>query len=406
MSFSKEETKMLSKRVQKLTPSAVMALGARAQKLKNQGVDVISLSLGEPTWDTPESICSAGIQAIKEGYTKYTPASGSQKLKEAIATNTKKWLGLTVTPSQITVSIGAKFILFSAVQSLCDPEDEVLIPTPYWVSYPSMVELAQAHLVSIPTRVEENFKLKPETLKKYITKKSKVLILNSPNNPSGAVFSANEWKSLAEVLMEHPQLYILSDDIYNHLYFLDPIAPHLLQVCPDLKDRVLSINAVSKNYSMPGWRVGWAVGNEEIIGAMSKFQSQSVSCASSISQEASAYALVQCDKELEETRQSLIKIKDIALKSFQQIPELNVFPPEGAFYLWVGVEKLYGSSWQKGTIRSSADFVEALFQEKSVLCVPGEEFNYPGYVRIHFAVDENRLTSACSRIRDFISYLS
>lgn len=397
---------MLSKRVLNLKPSAVMALGARAQKLRDQGVDVISLSLGEPTWDTPEAICSSGIKAIKEGHTKYTPAGGSQKLKEAIIDNTKKWLGLTVTPSQVTVSIGAKFILFSAIQSLCDPGEEVLIPTPYWVSYPSMVELAQARLISIPTRVEEDFKLNPESLKKYITKKSKILVLNSPNNPSGAVFSKSEWEALAEVLMKNRHIYVLSDDIYNHLYFSGPIAPHLLQVCPDLKDRVLSVNAVSKNYSMPGWRVGWAVGNEEIIGAMSNFQSQSVSCASSISQEASAYALVQCDRELEETRQNLIKIKDLALKAFQQIEGLNVFPPEGAFYLWVGVEKLYRSSWRKGIIHSSADFVEALFQEKSVLCVPGEEFNYPGYVRIHFAVAEERLVLACSRIREFVSSLS
>ena len=397
---------MISKRVYNLKPSAVMALGARAQKLKEQGVDVISLALGEPTWDTPSSICSAGIQAIKSGNTKYTPAGGSPEIKSAIISNTKKWLGLDVEPSQITVSIGAKFILFSAIQSLCDPEDEVLVPTPYWVSYPSMVDLAQARLVPIPTRVEEDFKLQPENLRKYITNKSKVLILNSPNNPSGTVFSMSEWESLAKVLMEYPQLYILSDDIYNHLYFSGPMAPHLLQACPDLKDRVLAINAVSKNYSMPGWRIGWAVGNKKIITAMSKLQSQSVSCASSISQAASAYALIKCDSELEETRQNLIKIKDIALSSFKDIEALDVFPPQGAFYLWVGVQKLYNSSWSKGTIRSSVDFVEALFQEKSVLCVPGEEFNFPNYVRIHFAIDKHILSSACNRIKDFISSLS
>ena len=397
---------MLSTRVRNLKPSAVMALGAKAQKLKEQGIDVISLSLGEPTWDTPSPICSAGIQAIQEGNTKYTPAGGSQEIKSAIVTNTKKWLNLDVKPSQVTVSIGAKFILFSAIQTLCDPEDEVLIPTPYWVSYPSMVDLAQARLIPIPTRVEKDFKLQPAELKKYITKKSKVLILNSPNNPSGAVFSMSEWESLAEVLMEYPQIYVLSDDIYNHLYFSGSMAPHLLQACPDLKDRVLSINAVSKNYSMPGWRVGWAVGNEEIITAMSKLQSQSVSCASSISQAASAFALNKCDKELEETRQGLIKIKDMALNAFKEIEALEVFPPQGAFYLWVGVQKLYNSKWSKGTITSSVDFVEALFQEKSVLCVPGEEFNYPGYVRIHFAVDERILTSACDRIKSFISSLS
>jgi len=220
---------MLSRRVFNLKPSAVMALGAKAQKLKDQGVDVISLSLGEPTWDTPEVICAAGIKAIQDGYTRYTPAGGSQKLKEAIVDNTKKWLGLTVKPSQVTVSTGAKFILFSAIQSLCDPGEEVLIPTPYWVSYPSMVELSQARVVSVPTRAEENFKLTAETLKKNITKKSKALILNSPNNPSGSVLSLSELKSLAEVLMEHPQIYILSDDIYNHLYFSGRMAPHLLQ---------------------------------------------------------------------------------------------------------------------------------------------------------------------------------
>ena len=383
-----------------------MALGARANKLKEQGVDVISLSLGEPTWQTPEAICAAGIQAIKEGYTKYTPAGGSQKLKQAIISYTKKWLGLTITPSQVTASIGAKFILFSAIQSLCDPDEEVLIPTPYWVSYPSIVELAQARTVPIPTSSEDGFKLKPNTLKKYITEKSKILLLNSPNNPSGAVLNTFDLEALSKVLMEHPQIYILSDDIYNHLYFSGPMAPHILQVCPDLKERVLSINAASKNYSMPGWRIGWAVGNEKIIGAMSKFQSQSVSCASSISQEAVAYALVQCDKELKEARHNLIKIKKMALDLFQQIKGLEVFPPEGAFYLWVNVKKLYSSSWKKGTIHSSADFVEALFQEKAVLCVPGEEFNYPGYVRIHFAVDEKTLLSACDRIKSFISSLS
>ncbi len=397
---------MLSKRARNLKPSAVMALGAKAQKLKQEGKNVISLSLGEPTWDTPQAICSAGIQAIKSGDTKYTPASGSQALKEAISANTKKWLGLNIQPSQVTVSIGAKFILFSAIQTLCDPDDEVLISTPYWVSYPSQVELAQAHVVSIPTREEDGFKLKPEVLKKHITKKSKVLILNSPNNPSGAVFSESDLKALANVLRAYPQIYVLSDDIYNHLYFSGSQAPHLLKVSPDLKDRVLCINSVSKNYSMPGWRVGWAVGNKTIISAMSKFQSQSVSCASSISQTASAYALVHCDKELESSRQNLIKIKELALKSFQGIKGLKVFPPEGAFYLWVDVRKLYGSSWKEGVIRSSADFVTALLQEKSVLCVPGEEFNYPGYVRIHFAVDEELITSACARIKEFISSLS
>ena len=396
---------MLSERALKMKPSAVMNLGAQAQEKKAKGVDVISLALGEPTWDTPPSICSAGIKAIQDGHTKYTSSSGSQKLKENIALNTEKWLGLPFHSSEVTVSIGAKFVLFSAIQSLCNPGDEVLIPTPYWVSYPAMVEFAQGTVVPIPTTWEQEFKIQPHILKKYLTPRSKLLILNSPNNPSGAVFNKDELKALAQVLKEYPHVYILSDDIYNHLYFSGSIAPHLLHVCPELKDRVLCINAVSKNYSMPGWRVGWALGNKTIIHAMSNFQSQTVSCASSISQEASAWALVNCDKELEQTRQHLIKTKALAMNLFQDIDQLDVFPPQGAFYLWVGVKKLFGAISGKKTLESSVHFVEELFENQSVLCVPGEAFGYPDYVRIHFAVDEKKLTSACSRIKNFISSL-
>ena len=397
---------MLSKRVSSLKPSAVMALSAKAQQRKAEGVDVISLSLGEPTWPTPQSICISGKKAIDEGHTKYTPASGSLKVRESIAAYTTKQSGIEYSPNQVTVSVGAKFILFSALQSLCDPGDEVLVPAPYWVSYPAMVELVEAKLKTLHCQVQNNFKLQPKDLDQCISSKSKVLILNSPNNPSGAVFSESELKALGEVLRAHPQVYVLSDDIYNELCFSQTVAPHLLQVCPDLKDRVLCINAVSKNYSMPGWRVGWAVGNPEIINAMSRFQSQSVSCTSSISQEATAWALRNCEKEVQETRESLIKIKKLALQQFQNITLLDVFPPEGAFYLWVGVKKLFGKSCAKRKIKSSADFVESLFDAQSVLCTPGEAFGYPDYVRIHFAVDEKILMDACSRIQKFITALS
>ena len=396
---------MLSQRIKKLKPSATMALGARAEKLKQQGVDVLSLTLGEPAEGTPDFICSAGIQAIKEGHTRYTPAGGSPNLKKAIQANAKKNLGIDYNLSQITVSIGAKFVLFSALQALCDPEDEVLSPAPYWVSYPSMTELTGGVFKPLPTKAEEGFKLKVDTLKRHITPKSKILILNSPNNPTGSVWSMEELKALGEVLKEHPQLYVLSDDIYNHLYFKGFVAPHILQACPDLKDRVLAINAVSKNYAMTGWRVGWALGNESIISAMSRFQSQSVSCAVSLAQEASVTALNKGDGELEKFRKRLTKCKERALTLFQNIEGLTVYPPEGTFYLWVGVKKLYGLSWKGGVIRSSHDFVEALLQEKAVLCVPGEAFGAPGYLRLHFAVEESRLKEAVSRMADFISSL-
>ena len=399
---------MLSQRVLLLKPSAVIALKDKAEKLKEQGMDPISLSLGEPTWDTPQSICSAGLRAIQEGWTKYTPASGSKELKEAIAAYTNRWLGLTsVDTSQVTVSVGAKFILFSAFQSLCQQDDEVLIPTPHWLSYPSMVQLACANLVSIPTYVEEGFKLQPKILEKHITKKSKVLLINSPNNPSGATMNRAEWEALAVVLRAHPQIYIISDDIYNHMYFSDsPMAPHLLQVCPDLKDRVLCVNSVSKNYSMPGWRVGWAVGHPQIIQAMTSLQSQSVSCTCSISQAAATYALNECDKELDKMRQHLFNARDLALELFQAIPNLDIYPPEGSFYLWIGIKKLYGSTWAKGRIQSATDFVNALCEDKAILCVPGEEFHCPDYIRIHFAADKKLLLEASSRIKKFVQSLT
>ena len=394
---------MLSQRIKNLKPSATMALSMRAEQLKKEGKDVLSLTLGEPAEGTPEFICSAGIQAIKEGHTRYTPASGSDHLKKTIQAHIKKTLNLNIKPSQVTVSIGAKFILFSALQSLCDPGDEVLVPAPYWVSYPSMVELTGGVFKPLPTKAEQGFKLTPETLEQNITSKTKILILNSPNNPTGSAFSLKELSGLAEVLNQHPEIYVLSDDIYNHLYFKGFMAPHLLQAKPDLKDRVLMVNSASKNYAMTGWRVGWAVGQEDIISALSRFQSQSVSCAVSMAQEATAHALSKGDQELEKSRLKLLKAKERALSWFQKIEGLTVYPPDGTFYLWVGVENLSGRSWKGGVIRSSKDFAEALLKEKALLCVPGEAFGYPGYLRLHFGVGESRLKEAVDRITHFIS---
>ena len=394
---------MLSKRLSSMQPSLVMSLSARANRLKAQGKDVISLSIGEPSWATPAAICSAGIQAIKDGRTKYTPASGEQYLKDSIANSVNRLLGVKVGSSQVTVSIGAKFILFSAIQSLCDPGDEVLAPAPYWVSYPAIAKLAEARFVPIPT--SDNFKLTVSALKKCITAQSKVLILNYPNNPSGAVLSLSELTALGQVLREYPRIIILSDDIYNHLYFSGFMAPHLLQACPDLKDRIVCINAVSKNYSMTGWRVGWAVGKEDIIQAMSSFQSQSVSCACSISQAAAAWALDHCDAEVEQIRQNLIQTKSMALNNFQNISGVHICPPQGGLYIWLDIRKIIGGMYQKKQIRSSADFVECLFQDQSVLCVPGEAFGQTGYIRINFTVEPELLTKAAGRIKCFISTL-
>ncbi len=396
---------MVSQYLSKLKSSPVMALATRAQELKKQGVDVVSLSIGEPAWQTPESICSAGKKAIALGHTKYTPASGTLELRQSIVDYTQKTLKLDVGLSQVTVSIGAKFILFSALQALCDPEDEVLVPAPYWVSYPAMAQLVGARFVPIPLSKKDGFCLTPQVLERFITPRSKVLILNSPNNPTGFVFSKEQLKVLGDFLKTKPHLFILSDDIYNDMCFSGSIAPHLRALCPDLADRVLCVNSVSKNYSMTGWRVGWAVGKENIIQAMSRFQSQTVSCASSISQFATTWALKHGDKEVENLRKSLITTYKDVLKKWQNIKGLKVFPPKGAFYLWIGVQDLLNRSYKGQKISSSAVFAEKLLQAESVLCVPGEAFGCSGYVRINFTVTKQLMDKALFRIKRFISHL-
>ena len=397
---------MISKRLLQVKPSPTMALARRARLLKSQGKDVISLAVGEPSWPTPASICQAAAQAMAQGQTKYTPADGSPVLKKSISAYTTRLLGFEVLDSQVTVSIGAKFVLFSALQSLCDPTDEVLAAAPFWVSYPSMAMLAGARFVPIPTTADTHFKLQPEHLQNALTPQTKILILNSPNNPTGSVLSLPELKALGEVIKKHPKITVLSDDIYNQLCFSRPAAPHILQACPELKDRVLCINSVSKNYSMTGWRVGWAVGKEEIIQAMSRFQSQSVSCACSIAQAASAYALDHGEAEVAKARQTLIQTRPRMLAEFSAIPGFKVFPPEGAFYMWINVSKFFGRAYKGKPIKTSADFAECLFQAELVLCVPGEAFGLGGYVRIHFALDAAAMNKALKRIQHFAAGLN
>ncbi|MCB0384963.1 MAG: pyridoxal phosphate-dependent aminotransferase, partial [Bdellovibrionales bacterium] len=272
---------MLADRVASLKPSPTLALAAKAKELKKQGHDVYSLTVGEPDWDTFEQIKAAGIEAIKSGQTKYAPANGLPELREAICEQTILDLGHHYDADQVTVSAGAKFVLYSALQSLINPGDEVIIPSPYWVSYPTMVELAGGLPVIAACGPETGFKLTANALERTITPKTKMIILNSPSNPTGSVYSMEEWKQIGDVLKKHKQVIVLSDDIYNRLVFdSSDVAPHILQATPDLADRTVVINGVSKTYSMTGWRLGWAVGPKDVIKAMTNLQSQSVSCAS------------------------------------------------------------------------------------------------------------------------------
>lgn len=397
----------LSQRAKNLKPSPTLEIAAKAKALKAEGFDVISLSVGEPDWDTYPEIAKAGIEAIQSGKTKYAPAGGIPELKKAIANVTSEEIGLEFSPQQVTVSTGAKFILFSALQMLLDPGDEVLIPIPYWVSYPTMVELAGGKPVLVPTKEEKRFHLTGSDLKSMVTDRTKVLILNSPNNPSGEVYSKEELLEVAEFLKAHPQIVVLSDDIYNRLIFEGDqiVAPHLLQVAPELKDRVILINGVSKSFSMTGWRLGWAVGNAQLIQAMSNYQSQSVSCAAPFTQVASAFALKNCWDQVRNSNKVLIKRRDLFVNRLNEIPGLQVQAPGGAFYLWVNVKDWLGKSFKGQRLESTRDLAMSLLEVERLAVVPGAESGVEGYLRISFALDEASIEKACDRLKNFASQL-
>ncbi len=398
---------MLSKRVSCLKGSPTLALAAKAKELKAAGKDVISLSVGEPDWDTFASIKRAGIAAIEGGQTKYTPAGGTLELKTAIASQTSLDLGLKWTPSEVTVSSGGKYVIFSALQSLLDPEDEVIIPAPYWVSYPDMVQLAGGVPVIATANKSTDFKLNGDTLCRSITNKTKLLILNSPSNPTGEMYSKQELGELAEVLSAHPRVVILSDDIYNRLVFNDEgLAPHLLHVAPHLKERTVIINGVSKTYSMTGWRLGWALGPAELIEAMGRYQSQSTSCASSITQAASVQAIEGAGPELKEALKLLKNRRDFVFNKLSALEGVEVTKPQGAFYIWPDISSFFGKSFQGRTVSGSHDFSQALLESEMVVTVPGKDFGLEGYLRLSYALGESRMQEAIDRLQRFTASLS
>lgn len=393
---------MLSQRAQNLKASPTLSLAAKAKELKDSGLDVISLSVGEPDWNTYPEVIDVAYKSMLAGQTKYTPASGIEKLKSAVAKDYNRSFGCNYQSSQVTVSAGAKFLLFSAFQVLLDPGDEVIIPSPYWVSYPDMVELTGASYKFVVCDREVNFKLSAKALHEAITDQTKLLILNSPSNPTGMVYSLEELKALGDVLRQHPKLWVVSDDIYNRLVFNDRgLAPHLLEACPDLADRCICVNGASKAFSMTGWRVGWALGPVEVIRAMSNYQSQSVSCASAFAQEASCFALENCEQALTQSRALLGQRKQKIEKLLESIPGLELARPDGAFYMWIGVQALLGRSYRGRQLQSSAEVAQALLDDQQIAVVPGEAFGLPAYLRISYALAEERAIEACRRLQDF-----
>lgn len=395
----------LSKRVQALKPSPILMLAAKAGELKAAGHNVISLTIGEPDWDTYDNIKEVAIGAIRVGMTKYTPPAGIPELRKAVAEQASRDLGVPFEPAQVTVSTGAKFVLFAALQALIDPGDEVILAAPFWASYTTMVELAEGvpHIVVCDERV--NFKLTPELLRKAITPKTKVLLLNSPSNPTGKVYSREELAALADVLREFPRVAVVSDDIYNRLSFEGKLAPHILQVAPDLKDRVIVLNGASKSYAMTGWRLGWAYGPKEVINAMSSYQSQSVSCATAISQHAAIEAVRNSDAHVEATVEKLRDRRDSLIGELKKIDGIHVAEPEGAFYLWVNVAKYLGKSYKGQVLKTTTELANSLLEDQLVAVVPGIEFGLDGYIRLSYALEKEKGTEAAARMKTFFENL-
>ena len=397
---------MLSKVAQNLKTSPTLFLVARAKELQSQGHDVISLTVGEPDWPTFDVPTRAGIEAIQNNITKYTAASGPIELRKVIAEKNKNELGVSYSLQEITVASGAKYIIYAALAMICDPGDEVIIHSPYWVSYPTMIELAGGKPVVINCDEKEGFKLTPEQLENAITSRTKGFLFCSPSNPTGLMYSKEELKGFANVFKKHPRIVILSDDIYNSLVFNgDQVAPHLLHVAPELKERLVAINGGSKAYSMTGWRIGWAAGPQKLIQAMADFQSQTTGAASSIAQHALMAAIQKCAPDIKKVNETLVKRKINALNELKKIPHLKVIDPPAAFYLWVNIKSYLGKTYNGQPIRTDKDFAEIFLTQFFVATVPGTECGSNGYLRLSFATTEEKMRSAVARLSDFVAQI-
>ncbi len=397
----------LSENLNRVQPSATIAVTQKARDLKAQGVDVIGLGAGEPDFDTPDNIKAAAKAAIDRGETKYTPVDGIPELKEAIAAKFKRENGLDYAPDECFVAPGGKPIIFNAMMATLNPGDEVVIPAPYWVSYPDIVLLAGGKPVFVETTIENNFKLKPEQLEKAITPKTKWFIFNSPSNPSGAGYTRDELKPLTDVLMKHENVWVLTDDMYEHLAYDDFEFVTPAQVEPGLKSRTLTMNGVSKAYAMTGWRIGYCGAPKELIAAMRKLQSQSTSNPTSISQWAAVEALNGTQDFIPERAEAFRKRRDLVVSMLNQAKGLKCPTPEGAFYVYPSCEGCIGKTTKDGKkIENDEDFATALLEQEGVAVVHGAAFGLSPFFRISYATDTKSLEKACERIQTFCASLS
>jgi aspartate aminotransferase len=398
---------LIADRLNRIAPSQTIAISTKARALQAEGKDIISLSQGEPDFDTPQHVKDAAIAAIQAGETRYTDVSGTRALRQAAANYFKREHGLDYKPEQVVVSTGGKQVIFNAMLATINAGDEAIIPAPCWVSYPDIVTLAEGKPVIVPAGQNQGFKMTPEQLEAAITPRTKWLILNNPSNPTGAAYSKAELKALAEVLLRHPQVWIFTDDIYEKLVYGGFETSTIAAVEPRLYDRTITMNGCSKAYAMTGWRIGFAGAPLQLAKAMDKLQSQSTSNTSSISQAAAVAALNGPQDSVEAMRVVYERRRDLVVSMINQAPGLHSITPEGAFYVYPSMQACIGKTTAGGKkIETDEDFVIALLDEQGVAAVHGTAFMFPGYFRISYATDDKTLVEACTRIQKFCAGLA
>ena len=390
---------ILSQRLKKIQPSLTVSINVKANALRAEGRDVLVLAAGEPDFDTPQNICQAAIKAMNEGQTRYVPGKGTPALQQAIVAKFKRDNNLSYNLDEIMVGVGGKHIIYNAMMATLNPGDEVIIPAPFWVSYPDIVMLAEGKPIIVKCDASQDFKITPEQLENNITNKTKWLMLNSPSNPTGAVYSFNELKALSEVLLKYPNVLVLTDDIYEKIIYDDGVFSTIASVEPKMKERTLTLNGVSKAYCMTGWRLGYCGGPREIIAGMNKIQSQSTTSTSSISMAAAVEALSGDQEFINLHNIQFKKRRDMVVENLNQIDGINCSIPPGAFYVYPSCEGIIGKKTSAGnTINTDKDFMNFLLESEGMAGVHGEAFGLSPYFRLSYATDEKTLADACNRI--------
>ena len=394
---------ILSDRLNRLSPSATLAMSQRSSELKAQGVDIINMSVGEPDFNTPDHIKAAAIAAVQDNWTRYSPVPGYPELKKAIVAKLKNENGLDYLPSQILCSNGAKQSVCNAIMALVNQGDEVIIPAPYWVSYPQMVLLAEGTPVAVPTTIEQDFKMTPEQLEQAITPRTRAIILCSPSNPTGSVCSAAELEALKDVLLKHERVMIIADEIYEHINYVGAHAS--MAQFPDIKDRVVIVNGVSKAYAMTGWRIGFIAAPEWVVKGCNKLQGQYTSGPCSVSQKAAEAAYTGSQECVEQMRQAFERRRDLIVRLAREIPGLEVNNPQGAFYLFPKCSSFFGKRDGERVINSSSDLAMYLLEVGHVATVGGDAFGSPECFRMSYATSDENIVEAMRRIADTLARL-